>query len=151
MKCTQFYPVLMTGDVEGTARFYREHFRFTAAFESDWYVHLQSAEDESVNLAVLQGDHETIPEAGRGRAAGLLINFEVEDVDAEYARAEAAGLDPSRVSGHSPRAGLVTEAGRQGIPLQEVMQVSRHSDPRTALRYHRQGAARHNRAAGLAG
>ena len=66
-------------------------------------------------------------------------------------RAEAAGLDPSRVSGHSPRAGLVTEAGRQGIPLQEVMQVSRHSDPRTALRYHRQGSARHNRAAGLAG
>ena len=92
MKCTQFYPVLMTGDVEGTARFYREHFRFKAAFESDWYVHLQSAEDESVNLAVLQGDHETIPEAGRGRAAGLLINFEVEDVDAEYTRAEAAGL-----------------------------------------------------------
>ena len=92
MKCTQFYPVLMTGDVEGTARFYREHFRFKAAFESGWYVHLQSAEDESVNLAILQGDHETIPEAGRGRTAGLLINFEVEDVDAEYARAEAAGL-----------------------------------------------------------
>ena len=92
MKCTQFYPVLMTGDVEGTARFYREHFRFAAAFESDWYVHLQSTEDESVNLAILQGDHETIPEAGRGRAAGLLINFEVEDVDAEYVRAEAAGL-----------------------------------------------------------
>ncbi|MCG8462845.1 MAG: hypothetical protein MI919_41700, partial [Holophagales bacterium] len=66
-------------------------------------------------------------------------------------RAEAAGLEASRVSGHSPRAGLVTEAGRQGIALQEVMQVSRHSDPRTALRYHRQGSARHNRAAGLAG
>ena len=33
-----------------------------------------------------------IPEAGRGRVAGLLLNFEVEDVDAEYARAQVAGL-----------------------------------------------------------
>lgn len=92
MKCTQFYPVIMTGDVPETARFFTDHFRFEPVFESDWYVHLQSAEDESVNLAVLQGDHGTMPEAGRGRAAGLLLNFEVADVDAEYARALAAEL-----------------------------------------------------------
>ena len=92
MKCTQFYPVIMTDDVAGTARFYRDHFRFVPAFESDWYVHLQSREDEGVNIAVLQGDHATIPEAGRGRVSGLLINFEVEDVDAEYDRAKAGGL-----------------------------------------------------------
>ncbi|WP_282610513.1 VOC family protein [Pelagibius sp. Alg239-R121] len=92
MKCTQFYPVIMTDDVAGTARFYQEHFRFKPSFESDWYVHLQSSEDESINIAVLQGDHETIPEAGRGRVSGLLLNFEVEDVDSEYARAEASGL-----------------------------------------------------------
>tara|TARA_R110002012_G_scaffold270210_1_gene454605 strand:+ start:2022 stop:2447 length:426 start_codon:yes stop_codon:yes gene_type:complete len=92
MKCTQFYPVILTGDVAGTVRFYREHFRFEPAFESDWYVHLQSKEDESVNIAVLQGDHETIPESGRGCANGLILNFEVADVDAEYARAEEAAL-----------------------------------------------------------
>ena len=92
MKCTQFYPVIMTDDVAGTARFYQDNFRFSPAFESDWYVHLQSSEDESVNIAVLKGDHETIPEAGRGRVSGLLINFEVENVDAEYARSRENGL-----------------------------------------------------------
>jgi uncharacterized glyoxalase superfamily protein PhnB len=92
MKCTQFYPVIMTGDVAGTAGFYEEHFRFHRSFDSDWYVHLQSKEDERVNIAVLQGDHETIPEQGRGRVSGLLINFEVEDADAEFARAQAGGL-----------------------------------------------------------
>jgi catechol 2,3-dioxygenase-like lactoylglutathione lyase family enzyme len=92
MKCTQFYPVIMTGDVAGTADFYRRHFRFKAAFESDWYIHLQSEEDEAVNIAILDGDHQTIPEEGRGRASGLLINFEVDDVDAEFARAKKAGL-----------------------------------------------------------
>lgn len=92
MKTTSYYPVIMTGDVAGTAAFYVEHFRFTPAFESDWYVHLTSSEDESVNLAVLDGDHETVPVEGRGRVSGLLINFEVEDVDAEYERAREAGL-----------------------------------------------------------
>ena len=92
VKCTQFYPVIMTDDVAGTAQFYRDHFRFGPSFESDWYVHLQSTEDEKVNIAILQGDHETIPASGRGRVSGLLINFEVDDAAAEFERATKAGL-----------------------------------------------------------
>ncbi|WP_378949709.1 VOC family protein [Mesorhizobium sp. ANAO-SY3R2] len=92
MKTTSYYPVLMTGDVAGTAAFYVEHFRFESLFESDWYVHLRSTEDRRVNLGIVDGDHETIPAEGRGRTSGLLINFEVKDVDAVYARIEAAGL-----------------------------------------------------------
>lgn len=92
MKCTQFYPVILTGDVEGTSRFYQDHFRFQPSFESDWYVHLQSREDAGVNIAILQGDHETIPETGRGRTSGLVINFEVDDVDTEYEKALAGKL-----------------------------------------------------------
>ncbi|RWO70244.1 MAG: glyoxalase [Mesorhizobium sp.] len=92
MKTTSYYPVLMTGDVAGTTAFYVEHFRFQPLFESDWYVHLQSVEDRRVNLGIVQGDHETIPEEGRGRASGLLINFEVRDPDAVYERVVAAGL-----------------------------------------------------------
>lgn len=92
MKATSFYPVIMTGDVAGTARFYIEHFRFRPAFENEWYVHLTSTADETVNLAILAGDHKTIPAEGRGRVSGILLNFEVEDVDAEHARLSAAGL-----------------------------------------------------------
>ncbi|KQZ14172.1 glyoxalase [Mesorhizobium sp. Root554] len=92
MKTTSYYPVLMTGDVATTTAFYVDHFRFAPLFESDWYVHLQSTEDKRVNLGIVQGDHETIPEAGRGRAGGLLINFEVKDVDAVYERVVDAGL-----------------------------------------------------------
>jgi len=92
MKTTSYYPVLMVEDVTVTAAFYIEHFRFKPLFESDWYVHLQSSEDNSVNLGLVQGDHETIPQEGRGRTSGLLINFEVADPDAVYKRAMAAGL-----------------------------------------------------------
>lgn len=99
MKCQQYYPVLMTDRVTETADFYVRHFAFRALFASDWYVHLQSAEDERVNLAVLQAGHETIPGPQAERASGLLINFEVEDVDAHHARLAAAGVPIVRALG----------------------------------------------------
>ena len=92
MKTTSYYPVLMTDDMSGTVAFYRTHFRLEPLFEAEWYVHLQSSEDEAVNLGVVRADHETIPDAGRGRASGLLINFEVEDPDAVHDRLVAAGV-----------------------------------------------------------
>jgi uncharacterized glyoxalase superfamily protein PhnB len=92
VKCTQYYPVLMTDDVAGLSAFYQAHFRFQPLFSSDWYVHLQSADDQAVNLAILDGSHSTIPEIGRGRASGLLINFEVEDVDSVFAELRDKGL-----------------------------------------------------------
>lgn len=62
-------------------------------FQADWYVHLQSTHDAAVNLAILDADHDTIPQPARGQtAAGLLLNFEVEDVDAVHARLVEAGL-----------------------------------------------------------
>lgn len=92
MKITSYYPVLMVDDVSTTSAFYVAHFGFKALFETDWYVHLQSESDDTVNLAILNGQHETVPPVGRGRAAGLLLNFEVEDVDAEYKRLVEADL-----------------------------------------------------------
>ncbi|EYS91702.1 glyoxalase [Cupriavidus sp. SK-4] len=93
MKVSSYYPVIMTGEVAGTAAFYQRHFGFVALFTSDWYVHLQLAGDASVNLAVLDGSHETIPAPARGQCAkGLLLNFEVEDPDAVHDRLQAAGL-----------------------------------------------------------
>jgi catechol 2,3-dioxygenase-like lactoylglutathione lyase family enzyme len=92
MKTTGYNPVIMTSEVAATAAFYVRHFGFRPLFEVDWYVHLQSVEVARVNLAVMDGSHHTIPPVGRGRISGLLLNFEVEDVDAEYERLKAAGL-----------------------------------------------------------
>ncbi|MDQ0419216.1 putative glyoxalase superfamily protein PhnB [Peteryoungia aggregata LMG 23059] len=45
-----------------------------------------------MTLAILDGNHETIPVGHRGRASGILLNFEVEDVDTVYDRLKEAGL-----------------------------------------------------------
>ncbi|SFG63426.1 Uncharacterized conserved protein PhnB, glyoxalase superfamily [Palleronia marisminoris] len=92
MRATQYHPVIQTADVAGTSAFYRKHFGFRALFESDWYVHLQQDFDETVNLAILRHDHETIPPEGRGETRGLILNFEVENVDAEEARLREMGV-----------------------------------------------------------
>jgi len=92
MQLNQFYTVLCTDDVAGTAAFWQRHFRFTPAFWSDWYVHLTSDVSPSANLAILDYRHDSLPPPFQRKAQGLLVNFEVEDVDAEYERAVAAGL-----------------------------------------------------------
>lgn len=93
MKVSSYYPVIQASDVAATADFYQRHFGFRPLFSSDWYVHLQLEGQPEVNLAVLAAGHSTIPAVARDlHAGGLLLNFEVEDVDAEYARLTAAGL-----------------------------------------------------------
>lgn len=93
MKTTSYYPVIMTNDVAGTSAFYQRFFGFEAAFAIDWYTHLVMAGDESVNLAIIERGHETIPEMARSGVQGLILNLEVEDVDAEYERLMAEGLE----------------------------------------------------------
>ena len=93
MKVTGYYPVLLVDDVEATAAFYQTHFKFRPLFTSDWYVHLQQADHPSVNLAFVARNHETVPEGSRKPAAGMLINFEVEDPDEIYDRLRAANVE----------------------------------------------------------
>ena len=92
MHTSQYYPVIQTADVAGTSAFYQRHFGFRTLFECEWYVHLQQETDPAVNLAILHYRHDTIPIEGRGETRGLILNFEVEDVDIEDARLRAAGI-----------------------------------------------------------
>ncbi len=93
MKTTSYYPVIMTDDVAGTSVFYQRYFGFEPAFAIDWYTHLVMGGDESINLAVIEAGHETVPEAARAAVRGLILNLEVEDVDAEYERLVGEGLE----------------------------------------------------------
>ncbi|MEU6297393.1 VOC family protein [Streptomyces erythrochromogenes] len=82
-----FYPVLATGDVAASRDFYTRHFGFEVTFEADWYVSLRRADAPQYELALLDPSHPTVPEGHRAAlSGGLLLNFEVDDVDAEYRR-----------------------------------------------------------------
>jgi integrase len=56
----------------------------------------------------------------------------------------AAGLDPTKFSGHSLRRGLLTAAGDLQLPLADIMRQSRHKSVETALSYIETGDAWRN-------
>lgn len=49
--------------------------------------------------------------------------------------AKEIGIDPEKVSGHSLRAGFITSAAAHGARLDKIMEVSRHVQPATVLKY----------------
>ncbi|MGY3334087.1 catechol 2,3-dioxygenase-like lactoylglutathione lyase family enzyme [Streptomyces filamentosus] len=89
-----FYPVLATRDVVASRDFYTRHLGFDVTFEADWYVSLRRPDAPQYELALLDHTHPSVPAGHRAALqGGLLLNFEVDDVDAEHQRLVAeAGL-----------------------------------------------------------
>jgi catechol 2,3-dioxygenase-like lactoylglutathione lyase family enzyme len=86
MKLTSFYPVICTSRLTESRDFYTRLLGFETTFEADWYVSLRRPGEPSYELALLDHDHPTLPEAYRAPVRGLLLNFEVPDVDAQWHR-----------------------------------------------------------------
>lgn len=82
-----FYPVIGTRDIPAARDFYTRHLGFAITFEADWYVSLHRPDAPHYELALLDSAHPTVPEGHRTPlTGGLLLNFEVDDVDAEHRR-----------------------------------------------------------------
>ncbi|GAA3677028.1 VOC family protein [Nonomuraea antimicrobica] len=86
MLLTSFYPVIGTSQLAESHDFYTRLFGFETIFEADWYVSLRRPGTPPYELALLDYTHPTVPEGYRAPVRGLLLNFEVEDVDAEWER-----------------------------------------------------------------
>ncbi len=88
MQLQSFYPVIAAEPplIAPMRDFYVRHFGFTVTYDSEAYVSLRRSEGHPFELAIVQRDHPSMPEAYRRQAAGLLLNFEVDDVDAAYER-----------------------------------------------------------------
>lgn len=80
---TSFYPVICTPRLKESHEFYTRLMGFETTFQADWYVSLKKDQYE---LALLDYTHPTLPAAYRRPVQGMLLNFEVDDVDAEWRR-----------------------------------------------------------------
>lgn len=76
-----------TPDVDACRAFYRKHFAASIAFDCGWYLSLRFGSDgPTVQFMEPRDDR---PVFG---GAGVVLNFMVEDVDAEHARLTGEGL-----------------------------------------------------------
>ena len=95
MRLTSFYPVICSSHLGKSRDFYTGPLGFEVTFEADWYVSLRRPGPPPYELALLDHAHPTLPAAYRAPVRGLLLNFEVEDVDAEWDRLVVhGGLTP---------------------------------------------------------
>ncbi len=93
MNIKSLYAVICTQNVQASKDFYLKHFPFEMTFEADWYVSLKTKTEPNFELALLDANHETILAAYRKSiSGGLILNFEVENVDESYQMFKDAGL-----------------------------------------------------------
>lgn len=87
MKTNELSTCFCTHDVDGCRDFYRQHFAAEAIFDCGWYVNLRVGEDgPTVQFMQPQGEMPTFG------GTGVMLNFKVDDVDAEHTRLTKAGL-----------------------------------------------------------
>ncbi len=86
MPLSTFYPVIHTQDIAASREFYLKHLGFDLTFNSDWYVSLIRPDAPHYQLAFVDYTHPTVPEKFRQPVQGMILSFEVDDVDAEYER-----------------------------------------------------------------
>lgn len=68
-----------------------------------------------------------------------------------HQRLKLAGLDPEYYSPISIRSGFITEAGRQNMPIVDVMQMTTHKTMREMMEYYRHGSINNNACVNLVG
>jgi catechol 2,3-dioxygenase-like lactoylglutathione lyase family enzyme len=81
---------ISTYKLQESKEFYIKHLGFRLVYESDWYVELLPQDLETAGISFVLGQREE-GEIFNGR--GLILSFEVEDVDKEYQRFKAEGLE----------------------------------------------------------
>lgn len=88
MKIKRVDATISTNKLQESKQFYMEHFDFQLLYESDWYIELIARD-------LASGISFTLPQREEGEffnGKGLIMSFEVDDVDAEYERLKGEGL-----------------------------------------------------------
>ncbi|MFB9237348.1 VOC family protein [Plantactinospora siamensis] len=131
MKITASALSLNVADVRASADFVIRHLGFTEEMSADGFVSL-SRPDAGFNLIFLRTGLPSLkPAALRDRhAAGLLVAFVVDDIDAEYDRIRAEGVEittPIETEPWGERYFQVTDPN--GVILQLVQWVREPGSP----------------------
>jgi len=87
MKTNELSTCFITNEVDACREFYEHNFSAKAIFDAGWYVNLRiSGDGPSIQFMQPQDDMPTFS------GSGIMLNFNVEDVDKEHARLTKAGL-----------------------------------------------------------
>ena len=85
--------MVLSEDPVASAKFYTEHFGFTAVAQLPWFVSLQHPEHDKLNLDLLKKNHEAAgPHLQSQTTSGVMLALVVNDLDLEAGRLLQEGL-----------------------------------------------------------
>jgi len=88
METKELSTCFCTNDVEKCKDYYQRHFGARIEFDCGWYVNMRiGSANASIQFMQPQGEMPTF------QGAGVTLNFNVQDVDAEYERLTGEGLE----------------------------------------------------------
>lgn len=82
---------VLTDHLAKSRDWYVELLGYGVDFDSDWFVHLQSPQNASVELGLLARSHDLVPRGYRAAPAGGMLTVVVADVDPVFKLAQARG------------------------------------------------------------
>lgn len=127
MAVSRAFPTILTDDVAATRDFYVTLLGFHVAFDSDWFVDLNTGDSPAHELGIWHRQHELIPREFRRSPAGTVLTFVVDDVDAVYADAERRGLSvvaPPRDLFYGQRQLLLTDPAGTLVDISTPTEMS---------------------------
>jgi len=83
---------ICSSNLEASRDFYTGLFNFNIGFESDWFIHLVM-ENKSLELGIIDQDHEMVPEHYQTSPAGFYITFVVKDVEEYFTKAKLSNYE----------------------------------------------------------
>ncbi len=83
---------ICTNNLEASKTFYVDILSFKVNYDSDWFVHLVSVENEALELGLIQSDHEILPPELGKQHSGAYITVVVDDVNVVFEKAKNMGI-----------------------------------------------------------
>ncbi len=81
------FPDICSRNLVESKEFYISLLGFEVIFEIDWYIQLQSPNNESVQIAFVDINHPSVPKGHQKIPQGVVVTVEMDDVDVAYKKA----------------------------------------------------------------
>ena len=83
---------ICTTDLKQSRDFYTKLFDFDIDYDSDWFVHLMS-KDQQLELGLIDQKSDLVPKGFQSQAGGFYLTFVVDDVDELYELAKFENVE----------------------------------------------------------
>lgn len=120
---TRLLTNLCADDLVASRDFYTALFDFQVDYDSDWFVHLISA-DKQLELGIIKRTSDVVPPDFQQPTQGMYLTFVVDDVEAVFQQAQELGLNilqPPADTFYGQRRLLLTDPGGTLVDISSPM------------------------------